>query len=154
MEGLVYRFGKLDSESPLFPFDFTDYYERQMGKNLKRKFVSFEDLIAPERLSEIKLETNRMEEEIREELRATQRIINLDPGFLTLSALIIATTKDFSHRIPLQNGIYAHLELLFGKEEVRMLDWTYPDFKTQEYQEYFLNIRRLYLSQQRKKSCK
>jgi hypothetical protein len=151
-ERLVQHYGAFDSKSQSFPFDFTNYYEKQMGKNLKRKFVSFANLIEPERLSAIKLETNRMEEEIREEFQATNRVVNLDPGFLTLSALIMATAKDFSHRVPLQNGIYAHLELLFGRDEVRMLDWTYPDFKTKEYQEFFLKIRRNYLSQLRKKT--
>ncbi len=153
-ERLVQCYGDLDSKSQAFPFDFTNYYEKQMGKNLKRKFVSFENLIEPERLSMIKLETNRMEKEIREKFQTTHRVVNLDPGFLTPSALIMATTKDFSHRVPLQNGIYAHLELLFGKDEVRLLNWTYPDFKNKAYQEYFLKIRRNYLSQLRKKIIK
>lgn len=153
-EKLVQRYGVLDLKSPLFSFDFTDYYEKQMGKNLKRKFLSFEKLIEPEKLSAIKLETNRLEEEIREELQASNRIVNLDPGYMTSSALIMATAKDFSHRVPLQNGIYAHLEFLFGKDEVRMLDWTYPDFKSEDYQKYFLAVRRIYLSQLRKNSPK
>jgi hypothetical protein len=153
-EKLVQRYGVLDLESPLFSFDFTDYYEKQMGKNLKRKFLSFEKLIKPERLSTIKQETNRLEEEIRKELQASHRIVNLDPGYMTASALIMATTKDFSHRVPLQKGIYAHLEFLFGKEQIRTLDWTYPDFKSEEYQKYFLAVRRIYLSQLRKNSPK
>jgi hypothetical protein len=149
-EKLVHMYGVPDSQSPLFSFDLTDYYERQMGKNLKRKFLSFHELVEPERLSTIKQETNRLEEEIREEFKAPHRVVNLDPGYLTSASLIMATAKDFSHRIPLQNGIYAHLEFLFGKDEVRVLDWTYPDFRSQSYQEYFLDVRRLYLSQLKK----
>ncbi len=148
-ERLVKLFGSVDKASPLFEFDFTDYYQDQMGKNLKRKFLSFAHLIAPERLSEIKLQTNDLEEEIRKEFRAIQRIVNLDPGYLTPSALVMATAKDFAHRIPLHDGIYAHLELLFSKKEVRVLSWTYPDYKTEGYQKFFMEIRQIYLSQLR-----
>ncbi|UCE41873.1 MAG: DUF4416 family protein [Candidatus Aminicenantes bacterium] len=153
-ERLAQLYGDVDSKSSLFFFDFTDYYEKQMGKNLKRKFLSFKILIEAERISAIKHETNRLEEEIREEFKASRRIVNLDPGFLTPASLIMATAKDFSHRIPLQNGIYAHLEFLFGKDEVRTLDWTYPDFKHKDYQEYFLDVRRLYLSQLKEETIK
>jgi hypothetical protein len=149
-EMLIRIYGAPDSHSPLFTFDLTDYYEKQMGKNLKRKFLSFHELIEPDRLSTIKQETNRLEEEIREEFSVPQRIVNLDPGYLTSASLIMATAKDFSHRVPLQNGIYAHLEFLFGKDKVRVLDWTYPDFRTKGYQDYFLGVRRLYLTQLKK----
>ncbi len=146
-ERLVELYGPLDLTSQLFAFDFTDYYEKQMDQNLKRKFVSFSNLIFPESLGEIKIRTNVLEEEIKEELKARRRIVNLDPGYMTASALIMATAKDFAHRIPLQHGIYAHLELLFGKNDVRTLNWTYPDFRTEGYQMFLLDARRIYLSQ-------
>ena len=149
-EYLIRLYGPLDLNSPLFPFDFTDYYEKEMGSELTRKFLSFAHLISPEALSEIKIRTNALEEEIREEMKQNRRVVNLDPGYLTTSALIMATAKDFAHRVPLQEGIYAHLELLFGKNEVRTLDWTYPDFKTEGYQKFFLDVRRIYLSQVQK----
>lgn len=148
-EHLVQLYSSIDHTSPLLKFNFTDYYQRQMGKNLKRKFLSFTRLISPEKLSEIKLRTNEIEEEIKKELRASHRIINLDPGYLTSSALIIATVKDFAHRIPLQHGIYAHLELLFGKKEIHTLSWTYPDYQTEQYQNFFRDVRKTYLSQLR-----
>jgi len=146
-ERLVQLYGSVDTTSPLYVFNFTDYYEKQMGKNLKRKFLSFARLIAPEKLGEIKLRTNGLEEEIRDELKGDRRIVNLDPGYLTQAALIMATAKDFAHRIPVQQGIYAHLELLFGKKDVKILDWTYPDFRTEEYQKFFMEVRQIYLSQ-------
>jgi hypothetical protein len=149
-ENLGQFYGTIDLESVQFPFDFTDYYEKQMGKGLKRKFISFERLISPEELSGIKIQTNRLEAEIREEFHANYRVVNLDPGYLKSSALIMATAKDFAHRIPLQNGIYAHLEFLFGKDEVKTLDWTYPDYRTEGYQDFFLKVHRLYLNQLRK----
>ena len=146
-ERLVQLFGPVDTASSLFIFNYTDYYEKQMGKGLKRKFLSFTDLISPEKLGEIKTQTNELEEKIREELKEGRRVINLDPGYLTKSALIMATAKDFAHRIPLQQGIYAHLELLFSKKTFKTLDWTYPDYRTEEYHKFFTEVRRIYLSQ-------
>ncbi len=146
-ERLVELYGPLDLSSPLFEFAYTDYYEKEMGKNLKRRFLSFANLISPEELSKIKIQANALEQEIKEEMKADRRIVNLDPGFLTSAALIMATAKDFAHRIPLQDGIYAHLEYLFGKKEVRSLSWTYPDYSAEGYQKFFLEVRQIYLSQ-------
>jgi len=151
-EKLVHLYGQFDLESVTFTFDFTDYYAKQMGEDLKRRFLSFERLLSPETLSKIKIETNKLEDEIKEELGSGSRIVNLDPGYLTPSSLIMATAKNFAHRVPLQNGIYAHLEFLFAKDEVRTLDWTYPDYKTEDYQNFFLDVRRAYLSQLKKEA--
>ncbi len=140
-------FGPVDSVSPLFNFDFTDYYEKQMGSNLKRQFLSFEGLVSPEKLSEIKLQTNEIEEEMKKQGRSSRRVVNLDPGYITPSALIMATTKNFAHRIPLQQGIYAHLELLFTRKGTQTLSWTYPDYRTEGYQSFFRDVRKAYLAQ-------
>jgi len=59
----------------------------------------------------------------------------------------MATAKDFSHRIPLRDGIYAHLELMFTKQGVRYLEWTYPDFRQPDYHDFFLGVRKSYLCQ-------
>ncbi len=146
-EHLIRFYGSLDITSPLITFNTTDYYEKQMGKNLKKQFLSFAGLISPEKLGEIKLRTNGLEEEIREELKERQRVVNLDPGYLTQASLIMATAKNFAHRIPLQQGIYAHVELLFSKTGIKTLDWTYPDYRSKEYKDFFLETRQIYLSQ-------
>lgn len=151
-EKLSILFGAVDLVSPFFPFDITDYYEKQMGMDLKRKFISFKKLIRPEKLSRIKLATNRLEDEIRDELRSSRRVVNIDPGYVLPSSLVMATAKNFAHRIPLQHGIYAHLEFLFGKDKVKSLPWTYPDYKSKGYQAFFLEVRRTYLSQLKKKA--
>ena len=144
---LIEHFGPIDRSSELMDFSFTNYYEKQMGKGLKRKFLSFLEMVAPERLSEAKIQTNVLEDEIKKEFGSDKRIVNLDPGYITASALIIATAKDFSHRIPLQKGIYAHLEFLFGRNDVKTLDWTYPDFRSKNYHRFFLDVRKTYLRQ-------
>lgn len=146
-ERLAELYGTVDSRSPRFDFDLTDYYEPQMGKALKRGFLSFDRLIDPNGLSGIKIRTNALELEIRREFGEDRRIVNLDPGYITQAALIMATAKDFSHRIPLQNGIYGHLEFLFTRTGIRRLDWTYPDFANEGTQRYFVELRKRYRAQ-------
>ncbi len=146
---LIAERGPVDSESPAFAFDLTDYYEREMGTELLRRFMSFAGLISPETLAGMKLRTNDLEEAVRRDTGAPGRAVNIDPGYITASALVMATTKDFSHRIPLGRGIYAHLEFLFTKTGVKTLDWTYPDFRRAPCQEFFRSVRALYLRQVR-----
>jgi hypothetical protein len=138
--------GPVDSESPAFDFDLTDYYEPEMGAGLRRRFMSFAGLIKPEMLGGLKLWTNDLEEALRRETGAAGRPVNIDPGYLTASALVMATAKDFSHRIPLGQGIYAHLEFLFTRTGVKILDWTYPDFRRRPCQEFFRAVRTIYLT--------
>jgi hypothetical protein len=139
------EWGRIDLESRAFPFDLTDYYEAEMGPELKRRFMSFDGLVAPETLPEKKLRAIELEEELRRETGAAGRPVNIDPGYLTASALVMATAKDFSHRIPLGRGIYAHLEFLFTKTGAKVLDWTYPDLRRGPCQAFFRDIRRAYL---------
>jgi hypothetical protein len=142
--------GPVDLKSRIFPFDLTNYYEEQMGLDLKRVFLSFADLIPPGQLSATKIQTNTLEQKIRQNSGENFRVVNIDPGILTSSSLIMATAKDFSHRIPLAQGIYAHLEFLFSKQGIRILDWTYPDFKQEGYQGFFLDARKIYQQQLRR----
>jgi Domain of unknown function (DUF4416) len=146
-EALKASYGPVELKSIAFRFDQTDYYDQQMGRGLSRLFLSFSRLVPPESLSIIKVYTNALEKEIRRSLGREERVINIDPGILTASALIMATAKDFAHRIPLNQGIYAHLELLFSRKAVKLLPWTYPDFKQEGYQRYFLEVRQAYLRQ-------
>ncbi len=147
-EGMLSElFGPIDIKSPNCEFDTTNYYEQEMGPGLGRIFLSFRRLIRPEDLSEIKLKTNALEESIRARFRVERRIINLDPGYLTSAALIMATAKDFSHRVPLRDGIYAHLEFLFHKNGIQPLPWTYPDLRGDRYRAFFLEARRALAAQ-------
>jgi hypothetical protein len=145
---MVEILGPVDERSPRFVFNATDYYAREMGSGLVRVFLSFRSLIEPERLAGLKLASNALEEAIGRSLGSgAPRVVNIDPGYLTRAALIMATTKDFSHRVPLADGIYAHLELLFARSGVRLLDWTYPDFRQPGYQDFFVGVRRCYLAE-------
>lgn len=145
------EWGRVDSESPAFSFDLTGYYEDEMGGGLVRRFISFEALVPPESLPAAKLWAIELESMIRQERAVTGRPVNIDPGYLTASAVVMATAKDFAHRIPLAKGIYAHLEFLFTRPGVRTLDWTYPDLRREPPQEFFRAVRETYLRQLRER---
>jgi hypothetical protein len=142
---LAEAFGPVDGRSGWFPFDFTDYYESLMGGGLQRGFLSFERPVPPDRLSEIKIRTDALEDELAEMWNPEGRPVNLDPGILTSAALVMATAKNFSHRVPLRDGIYGHLEFLYAKNGIRRLEWTYPDFRDDRYVPFFLAARRIHL---------
>lgn len=145
------EWGRVDSESAPFPFDLTDYYRGEMGSGLVRRFMSFETLIAPESLPEKKTRAGEIEESLRQDRGGPGRPVNVDPGYLTASALVVATAKDFAHRVPLARGIYAHLEFLFTKTGVKPLEWTYPDLRREPAQAYFRSVREIYLRQVRRR---
>ena len=130
------------------PFTFTNYYEKQMGQGLQRCFISFQKLIDPSLLSEIKQTTNEIEKNLSKDYGI--RIINLDPGLLNPSRFILASAKNYAHRIYLKDGIYVELEYLFDKKGPILLPWTYPDYKTPEYQDFFIQARMILLAQLRK----
>jgi len=141
---LIRRFGKIDFTSPAIDFNYTNYYKKEMGTGLKRKFLSFAKLINPESLAKIKIATNAIESKLA---KKNLRTINIDPGYLDLAKLVLATTKDFAHRIYLNNGIYAEITLSYKGNTFKESEWTYPDYRTPEYVQIFNNIRTIYKNQ-------
>lgn len=141
---LTKTFSPVDLESEVFTFDFTTYYNEEMGSPLFRQFVSFSELIQPQQLPDIKLLTNKIEIETA---RDGNRTVNLDPGYLSEANVIIATTKNYYHRVPLAKGIYAHMEYVIRGKKICPLEWTYPDFKSAGYMEFFEQLRILYKNQ-------
>ena len=135
--------GPTDECSPEWPFDFTDYYELEMGENLRRRFVSFEKLIDPAELAGIKTTTNQIESRIAYEcgFDTNHRPVNLDPGYLTMAKLVLASTKDFTHRIYLRDGIYAESTLHYVDGKWMTWPWTYPDYASPRYHDFFNNVR-------------
>jgi len=148
IEELCRLFGKIDTRSEVFPFDFTDYYAAEMGEELFRQFVAFHALIYPHKLAGIKVATNAIEDKFTVNVGGKiSRTINLDPGYITAANLILATTKDFSHRICIGDGIYAEVTLIFRKNACVFFDWTYPDFKSGKYTPFFMEIRKMYMKE-------
>jgi hypothetical protein len=115
-----------------------------MGPEIQRFFVSFGRLVDPSTIARIKLETNSVEDAFREEDR---RKVNLDPGLLCLSRFTLVTTKDNAHRIPLSDGIYAEVTLIYHKGSFQPLEWTYPDYRSAGYLAILNEVRTLYKAQ-------
>ena len=137
--------GPVDLESEVWPFDFTDYYEQQMGAGLLRVIYSFRELIAPDNLIAIKHMTNRLEKELARELRdAPPRPVNLDPGYVTLGKLVLGTTKDYAHRVCLGGGIYAESTLRWRDGRFEPWEWTYPDYRTEHCRDFLARVRAFY----------
>ena len=138
---LVERFGPTDVESEVMAFDFTDYYRPEMGADLKRQFLAFERLISPDDLAGIKLATNAMEALLAARLGAVARPVNLDPGYVTLAKLVLASAKDFSHRIYLADGIYAEVTLRVVRGRWESAPWTFPDYAGGRYDAFLTAAR-------------
>lgn len=141
-ETLVRRFGDIDFESRDLDFNYTGYYQKELGKGLKRKFLSFKRLIPAQSLPKIKTITNKIESKLSEN---GLRLINIDPGYVDTAKLVLASTKNFRHRIYLDKGIYAEITLFFQNKSFRYWEWTFPDYRTLEYINIFNHIRKAYL---------
>jgi len=137
-------FGSIDLKSRSFDFTFTDYYKDQMGSDLLKQFYSFEKLIQPDRLADIKNATISIETEFSINSR---RAVNLDPGYLEESKLVLASTKNFSHRIYLRDNIWAEVTMRFVKGEFVTHPWTYPDYAQPLAIEFLKAVREIYRKQ-------
>ena len=132
------RWGTVALASPSFSFSETDYYEPSMGGDLLKTFWAFERLIAPDAIAQIKLETNRLEESFAKSASLpVARPLNLDPGYITEAKLVLASTKDHAHRIYLTDGIFAEVTLYYHRKQWRHREWTFPDYRRQDYHEFF-----------------
>ena len=118
-------FGAIDLISAWMPFDYTPYYEAEMGTPLFRRLLAFKKLIAQQALPQIKIATNALE---RHYMHDNRRRVNIDPGYLLYERFVLASGKNFSHRIYIGSGIYADLTLIYQRGNFQKLPWTYPDY--------------------------
>jgi len=130
--------GEVQFAGPLLPFDRTEYYHAEMGEPLFRRFLVASNLISRDALPKIKVQMEGIERKFSEE---EQRTVNLDPGLLTPENFILATGKNFSHRIYLGDGVFADLTLIFQKGEYSPLPWTYPDYASLEIRTLLKELR-------------
>lgn len=141
-------FGKVDYVSKELPFSlYTAYYDREMGSDLRGKLVSFDRLIHPSLLADAKILTNRLEEKYAVE---GKRRFNMDPGYVHHSNFVLASTKSWGNRVYLKNGIYAEVTLLYLSGEFRHWEFTYPNYRNDDYKKELEHVRELYLSKRRK----
>ena len=152
MEAITSEFGKVDLISDIWPFTQTNYYKKEIGENILRQFVSIEPLVDPANLAKIKHQTNKLEQKLATKLKLNlPRPVNLDPGYIEPSKLILASTKNYSHRIYIGKKIYAEVTLIFDKGNWRPLDHTYPDYRQQCYFVFFAKVRNKLLEQLKSK---
>lgn len=123
-------FGPVYERSDAHLFTYSDYYQKEMGGQAWRSYLSFKPLIDPSALASIKIQTNELEERWLNENGG--RRINLDPGLLSLNSIILATAKGRTHRVPLREGIWADLTLIWDKGRFVALPWTYADYRDEE----------------------
>lgn len=141
-------FGSIDFHSEILLFNHTDYYNQEMrNNNLIRKFICFEKLILPDEIANIKVRTNEIEKMF---LTNENRNVNIDVGYITLGKLVLASTKDYSHRIYLKNGIYAETTLHFFNNNFSVFPYTYPDYATEEVRNIFKKMRDIFKIQIKK----
>lgn len=138
------KFGKIDFQSQKIDFNCTDYYSQEMGKTLFRKFVSFKRLRKPSDFINIKLFCIKLENKFAKNKR---RRINIDPGYINDAKLVLTTTKDFAHRIYLNKGVFAEVTLSFADGKFNYFPTTFSDYKTPQYINIFMSIRKKYHKQ-------
>lgn len=139
---LAHTYGRIDFMSKPIPFTTTTYYQAEMGENLMRRFITFEKLIEPDLLPEVKQVTNELESKQKD--GKGNRRINCDPGYIALEHLILATHKKYSHRPYLKDGVYADLTLIYKRKSFQPLEWTYPDYASAEIREIMNRLRERY----------
>jgi hypothetical protein len=133
------NFGTIDIVSEFLKFNFTDYYNREFGNNLIRCWVSFKTYITIDLITKIKIFTNTIENNSSVNCNRT---INVDPGYITSASVILVTTKNFSHRIYLCDGIYGEVTMIYKKGQFVKLPWTYKDYLSKPATNFFLTIRK------------
>ncbi len=156
-ERLSESFGGVDIISDDTPFDLTHYYDAEMSAPLLRRFVAFAEPVKPDSIVEVKLATNGMERDFAAAAgNDPARPINLDPGYIAASKLVLASMKNFSHRIYLSAGVWAEITLMYQKGEWRPLPWTFPDYASGRYDNFLTSARKVLLSgaQSQKEACK
>lgn len=136
------RCGAVERLSLWYDFNFTNYYVPEMGAPLYRRFIVFKDLINQACLPDIKLWTNTIENTFLNHVG--KRHVNLDPGYLTLERFILATGKNFTHRVYLRDGIFADLTLIYTKGAFQVLPWTFPDYATETIRDFLQTVRQAY----------
>ncbi len=141
-KALAEKFGPVEMASAWFLFDFTSYYEKEMGAPLFRRMLVFKPLIKQGDLAQIKLITNALEMEFSKD---NKRLVNLDPGYLLRERFVLATGKNYSHRIYIGRQIYADLTLMYSKGRFKTLPWTYPDYADKNMLDYLEQVRNKYV---------
>lgn len=134
---LKIRFGKI-LDSLQYDFTFTDYYDSEMGNSLKKIILVFKRQISRQRLSSIKNFTNKLEDQFSEQ---GNRKINIDPGYMTMHNVVLASAKELPHRLYIGKGMFGDVVLTFKDNEFHHSDHTFPDYKSQAVKDFLKKWR-------------
>jgi len=138
---MIELYGPVQAKSNSFTFNHTRYYRDEMGDNLFKFYCTFEHLIDPMDIVDIKLQTNAIEEQFS---KNSKRSVNIDPGYIEVPKLVLATTKNYGHRIYLGKGIYGDVQLYWRQGTFQANPWTYPDYTDPQNLDFFVNARTEY----------
>jgi len=139
---LAKRLGPIRDCGPAYAFDFTTYYEAEMGSGLVKQLMWFDRLVGAEELSWIKRATMVVERDLATRGKeGLQRRANIDPGLVSADSLVLATTKYAGHRICIARGLFAEVTLRYEKGQYARLPWTYADYCTEATQAFLQTIR-------------
>lgn len=140
-DSLVKTYGSAFMETAPRAWNRSEYYRDELGWPILRIFLFFKKLVNPADLPDIKLTTNSIEKSLSIN---DKRTVNIDPGYLTLHNIVLATTKNYSHRIYLSHGIYGEITLLYKQSEKTYSPFifTYPDYQDEETIAMFLKARK------------
>ena len=144
---LAERYGPVELAGPVFDFAFTSYYEPEMGTGLVKQFFGLRQLVNPVDLADIKRTCNDFETGVARNDGRPGRGVNIDPGYVNGAQLVLATTKNYSHRIYIGKGIYAEVTLLYTRGAFTPMPWTYRDYKTEDALSFFTCVRGVFLDQ-------
>lgn len=135
------NFGDIMYKTPSSPWQYTEYYKKELGEPLYRIFVFFSKIVDPACLVEAKMATQNIEQFF---LRNNLRQINIDPGYLTLAKVVLASKKNYSHRIYIGKGIFAELELFYQNGTFNPMPYTYFDYRDRKLLSSFATARSLF----------
>jgi hypothetical protein len=150
LKELTELWGPISEMSPILLFNHTEYYKKEMGKDLSKFYCSFEQFIPPMEIVQIKHQSNKIEEKYS---KKDKRQVNIDPGYIETPKLILATTKNFSHRIYLGDGIYGDVQLIWRGGRFIGNPWTYPDYLEKDTISFFTSVRNTYMKNKEPINC-
>ncbi len=142
-DALESAFGPANRGSVVWSFDNTRYYLDEIGPSPRRAFLAWDGLYPSDAVGRAKLATNALETALAASIGGPYpRPVNLDPGYLTLAKLVLASAKNYAHRVHLHDGIYAEVTLQYRGGRFQTLPWTFPDYASGRYDAFFLALRR------------
>jgi len=139
------QFGRVRCETVDIQYTNTDRYEEEMGSNLVRRLFSFEKLVERDSLPEIKSVCQEIERQLGDQVGDfVFRAANLDPGVLTPDNLVMASNREYNHRIYLADGVFAEIQLIWAHGQFTRLPWTNHDFCDDEVVDFLIRVRQTF----------